>query len=377
MVKKGGKIDFSKDCNKFFRVLQKVKPFIFQFFGGKMKILVTGGAGYIGSHTVIELVKAGHEAVILDNFSNSRPEVLKRLEKITGTAIRCHEADIRDREALEKVFSANSFDCCIHFAGMKAVGESVIKPWEYYDNNIGGTLVLLDVMRKHSCKNIIFSSSATVYGNPATVPISEECPKGKCTNPYGQTKSMLEEILTDLHTADIKTNNPNCWNIVLLRYFNPIGAHKSGLIGEDPKGIPNNLMPYITQVAVGKLACLTVFGDDYDTPDGTGIRDYIHVVDLAKGHVKALSAIEKKCGVAVYNLGTGTGYSVLDIVHAFEKANSVTIPYKIGPRRPGDIAVCYSNPEKAARELGWVAENTIVDMCRDSWNWQKNNPDGF
>ena len=271
----------------------------------------------------------------------------------------------------------HKFDCCIHFAGLKAVGESVVKPWEYYENNINGTLVLLDVMRKQGCKNIIFSSSASVYGNPAQIPITETCPKGHCTNPYGQTKSMLEEILMDMHTADVKTKDPRPWNVVLLRYFNPIGAHASGLIGEDPNGIPNNLMPYITQVAMGKLDTLHVFGDDYATPDGTGVRDYIHVVDLAKGHVKALRAIEENCGVAVYNLGTGRGYSVLEVVHAFEEVSGVTIPYVIEERRPGDIAVCYSDPGKAKRELGWKAELDIYDMCRDSWNWQKKNPEGY
>ena len=275
------------------------------------------------------------------------------------------------------MFALHNFDCCIHFAGLKAVGESVEKPWEYYENNIGGTLVLLDVMRKHGCKNIIFSSSATVYGNPAEMPITEACPKGHCTNPYGQTKSMLEEILIDMHTADVKLMDPKPWNVVLLRYFNPIGAHESGLIGEDPNGIPNNLMPYITQVAVGKLDKLHVFGDDYATVDGTGVRDYIHVVDLAKGHVKALKAIEENCGVAIYNLGTGRGYSVLELVHAFEKVSGVTIPYVIEERRPGDIAVCYSDPGKAKRELGWKAEYDIYDMCRDSWNWQKKNPEGY
>lgn len=275
------------------------------------------------------------------------------------------------------MFALHNFDCCIHFAGLKAVGESVEKPWEYYENNIGGTLVLLDVMRKQDCKNIIFSSSATVYGNPAEMPITEACPKGHCTNPYGQTKSMLEEILMDMHTADVKLMDPQPWNVVLLRYFNPIGAHASGLIGEDPNGIPNNLMPYITQVAVGKLDKLHVFGDDYATPDGTGVRDYIHVVDLAKGHVKALKAIEENCGVAIYNLGTGRGYSVLEVVHAFEKVSGVTIPYVVEDRRPGDIAVCYSDPGKAKRELGWKAEYDIYDMCRDSWNWQKKNPEGY
>lgn len=342
-----------------------------------MKILVTGGAGYIGSHTVVELINAGHGVVIVDNFSNSKPEAVKRVEKITGTKITLYEADLRDRSVLEQIFAENKFDCCIHFAGMKAVGESVAKPWEYYDNNIGGTLVLLDVMRKNGCKNIIFSSSATVYGDPAEIPITENCPKGICTNPYGRTKSMLEEILTDMHTADIKNGDKNPWNIVLLRYFNPVGAHKSGMIGEDPKGLPNNLMPFITQVATGRREFLTIFGNDYDTPDGTGVRDYIHVVDLAKGHVLALGAIEKNCGVAIYNLGTGKGYSVLEMVKSFEKANSLKIPYKIGARRPGDIAACYSDPAKANRELGWIAENGIVEMCRDSWNWQKNNPDGY
>ena len=272
---------------------------------------------------------------------------------------------------MEKVFAEHSFDCCIHFAGLKAVGESVQKPWEYYDNNINGTLVLLDVMRKHGCKNIIFSSSATVYGNPAQIPIPETCPLGKCTNPYGQTKAMLEQILQDMYVADHE------WNVVLLRYFNPIGAHKSGLIGENPNGVPNNLMPYITQVAVGRLDHLNIFGDDYATPDGTGVRDYIHVVDLARGHVKALKAIADKCGVEVYNLGTGIGYSVLDIVKAFAKATGVEIPYVIAPRRAGDIAACYSNPGKAYEKLGWKAEYGIEDMCRDSWNWQKKNPNGF
>ena len=298
-------------------------------------------------------------------------------ESITGQGVPFYKVDIRDREGLSRVFALHNFDCCIHFAGLKAVGESVEKPWEYYENNIGGTLVLLDVMRKHGCKSIIFSSSATVYGNPAEMPITEACPKGHCTNPYGQTKSMLEEILIDMHTADVKLGDPKPWNVVLLRYFNPIGAHKSGLIGEDPNGIPNNLMPYITQVAVGKLDKLHVFGDDYATADGTGVRDYIHVVDLAKGHVKALKAIEENCGVAIYNLGTGRGYSVLEVVHAFEKVSGVTIPYVIEERRPGDIAVCYSDPGKAKRELGWKAEYDIYDMCRDSWNWQKKNPEGY
>lgn len=322
-----------------------------------MNILVTGGAGFIGSHTLIELIAAGHSPVVVDNLSNSSPESIHRVEKIVGQTIPFYEVDIRDREGLEKVFSNHTFDCCIHFAGLKAVGESVQKPWEYYENNIGGTLVLVDVMRKHGCKNIIFSSSATVYGAPETMPITEDCPKGTVTNPYGQTKSMLEQVLTDIQKADTD------WNVVLLRYFNPIGAHKSGTIGEDPNGIPNNLMPYITQVAVGKLQQLGVFGNDYPTHDGTGVRDYIHVVDLAKGHVCALSAIEKQCGLAIYNLGTGQGYSVLDLVKAFEKATGVKVPYAIKPRRSGDVAECWSDPSKAAKELGWKAQYGIEDMC--------------
>ncbi len=336
-----------------------------------MSILVTGGAGYIGSHTVIELLKNGYEVVVVDNLCNSSPNCLDRVEKITGKKVKFYEADIRDREALDKIFKAEKIESCIHFAGLKAVGESVAKPWEYYDNNIGGTLVLVDVMRKNNVKNIIFSSSATVYGDPAFVPITEECPKGVCTNPYGWTKSMLEQILTDIQKAD------NEWNVILLRYFNPIGADKSGLIGENPNGIPNNLMPYITQVAVGKLKELGVFGNDYDTPDGTGVRDYIHVVDLATGHVKALNKIKEKCGLKIYNLGTGNGYSVLDIVKNFEEASGVKIPYVIKPRRPGDIATCYASADKAKAELGWEAKYGIKEMCEDSWRWQKNNPNGF
>lgn len=336
-----------------------------------MNILVTGGAGFIGSHTIIELIKAHHQVVVIDNLCNAHPEALRRVSTIVGQEIPFYEADIRDRNQLEDIFQKHTFDACIHFAGLKAVGESVSMPWEYYDNNINGTLTLLDVMRKHNCKNIIFSSSATVYGSPVEIPITENCPKGQCTNPYGWTKSMLEQILTDLHTADAT------WNVVLLRYFNPIGAHPSGLIGENPNGIPNNLMPYITQVAIGKRAELGVFGNDYDTPDGTGVRDYIHVVDLANGHVKALQAIERNCGLDIYNLGTGKGYSVLDVVHAFENANNIKIPYSIKPRRPGDIATCFSDPTKAYRELGWQAQYDITEMCRDSWNWQKNNPEGF
>ena len=336
-----------------------------------MKILVTGGAGYIGSHTIIELYAAGHEVVAVDNLCNSSRESLRRVGRIVGREVPFYAADIRDRAALDRILAGGGFDCCIHFAGLKAVGESVSKPYEYYENNIGGTLVLVDALRRNGCKNIIFSSSATVYGDPAQIPITEACPKGHCTNPYGQTKSMLEEILSDIQKADPE------WNVVLLRYFNPIGAHKSGLIGENPNGIPNNLMPYITQVAVGKRAELGVFGNDYDTPDGTGVRDYIHVVDLAAGHVKALDAISRKCGLAIYNLGTGHGYSVLDVVKAFENASGVKVPYSIKPRRPGDIATCYSDPSKAWKELGWKAQYGIEEMCRDSWNWQRNNPEGF
>ena len=334
-----------------------------------MKILLTGGAGFIGSHTIVELDNAGNEVVVVDNFVNSKKETLERVAQIIGKQVQYYKADIRDREALEAVFSEHQFDAVIHFAGLKAVGESVAKPLEYYENNMSGTFVLLDVMRTHGCKNIIFSSSATVYGDPAIIPITEECPKGQCTNPYGQTKSMLEEVLKDVQRADTE------WNVVLLRYFNPIGAHASGLIGENPNGIPNNLMPYITQTAIGIRKELGVFGNDYDTPDGTGVRDYIHVVDLALGHVAALKAIERKCGLAVYNLGTGHGYSVLDVVKAFEKANGLHVPYKIMPRRPGDIATCYCDPSKAKQELGWEAKYGIEDMCRDSWRFQCNVPE--
>ena len=337
-----------------------------------MKILVTGGAGFIGSHTLIELYAAGHTAVVVDNLCNSCSESLKRVASIIGCEVPFYEVDIRDAAGLDRVLDEHSdIECCIHFAGLKAVGESVSKPLEYYENNINGTLVLLDSMRRHGLKNIIFSSSATVYGNPAIIPITEECPKGQCTNPYGQTKSMLEQVLTDLQKSDSE------WNVVLLRYFNPIGAHQSGLIGENPNDIPNNLMPYVTQVAVGKRTELGVFGNDYDAHDGTGVRDYIHVVDLARGHVCALGAIQRKCGLAIYNLGTGKGYSVLDIVNTFQKVNGVKVPYSIRPRRPGDIATCYSDPSKAWRELGWKAQFGIEEMCRDSWNWQKKNPDGF
>lgn len=336
-----------------------------------MNILLTGGAGYIGSHTIIELDKAGHSVVVVDNLVNSNPIALERVAKIIGKKIPFYKADVRDREAMQKVFSENKIDAVIHFAGLKAVGESVEKPLEYYENNMNATFVLLDVMRNNGCKNIIFSSSATVYGDPAIIPITEDCPKGHCTNPYGQTKSMLEEVLMDVQKADPE------WNVVLLRYFNPIGAHQSGTIGENPNGIPNNLMPYITQTAVGKRKELGVFGNDYDTPDGTGVRDYIHVCDLAAGHVAALQAIQRKAGLAIYNLGTGHGYSVLDVVKAFIKVNGVDVPYSIKPRRAGDIATCYCNPAKAKAELGWEAKYGIEEMCRDSWNWQKNNPEGY
>ena len=336
-----------------------------------MAILVTGGAGYIGSHTCIELVNAGYDVVVLDNLCNSCQESLKRVGQIVGKEIKFYEADIRDAKALADIFAAEEIDAVIHFAGLKAVGESVEIPLAYYDNNIGGTVTLCNAMKDAGVKNIIFSSSATVYGDPAFIPITEECPKGQCTNPYGWTKSMLEQILTDLHTSDPE------WNVVLLRYFNPVGAHKSGLIGEDPKGIPNNLMPYITQVAVGKRECLGVFGNDYDTHDGTGVRDFIHVVDLADGHVKALKKIEEKAGVCVYNLGTGNGYSVLDMVKAFSKACGHEIKYEIKDRRPGDIATCYADPSKAKAELGWEAARGLEEMCEDSWRWQSNNPNGY
>ena len=334
-----------------------------------MKILVTGGAGYIGSHTCVELLEADYEVVVVDNLSNSSEEALKRVEKITGKTLTFYEGDLLDEPFLEKVFTSEKPDAVIHFAGYKAVGESVEKPLEYYHNNITGTLLLCDTMRKADCKKIVFSSSATVYGDPAFVPITEDCPKGVITNPYGQTKSMIEQILTDLWVSDPE------WNVTLLRYFNPIGAHSSGMIGEDPKVIPNNLVPYIARVAVGKLEKLGVFGDDYDTPDGTGVRDYIHVTDLAAGHVSALAHMKK--GVEVYNLGTGCGYSVLDVVKAYGKACGKEIPYEIKDRRPGDIAVCYSDPSKAEKELGWKAIRDIEQMCKDSYHWQSLNPDGY
>lgn len=336
-----------------------------------MAILITGGAGFIGSHTVVELQNAGYDVVVVDNLSNSSEVSLKRVEEITGKPVKFYKVDLLDRDALNDVFEKETIESCIHFAGLKAVGESVAKPWEYYNNNISGTLILLDVMRKHNVKNIVFSSSSTVYGTPEVIPVTEACPKGEITNPYGHTKSMLEQVLTDIQKAD------NEWNVILLRYFNPIGAHKSGKIGENPNGIPNNLMPYITQVAVGKLKELGVFGNDYDTPDGTGVRDYIHVVDLALGHVKAVEKIKENPGLRIYNLGTGIGYSVLDIVKAFEEANGVKIPYVIKERRAGDIACNYADASLAKEELGWEAQNGIKEMCEDSWRWQSNNPNGF
>ncbi len=336
-----------------------------------MSVLVTGGTGYIGSHTCVELLEAGYDVIVLDNLSNSSEASLKRVEEITGKTIKFYKGDILDRDILNQIFSTEKIDSCIHFAGLKAVGESVAKPWEYYNNNVVGTLTLVDVMRQNNCKNIIFSSSATVYGDPDTVPITEECPKKACSNPYGWTKSMSEQILMDMQKAD------NEWNVVLLRYFNPIGAHKSGRIGEAPNGIPNNLMPYITKVAVGKLEQLNVFGNDYDTHDGTGVRDYIHVVDLANAHVLAMKRIENNTGLSVYNVGTGQGYSVLDVVKSFEEASGVKIPYVIRDRRPGDIAVSYCSPSKAKEELGFEARYGIKEMCEDSWRWQKNNPEGY
>lgn len=335
-----------------------------------MKILVTGGAGYIGSHTLIKLIEGGHTPVVLDNFVNSCKESLARVEKITGKAVRLYTGDVRDKLILEKIFAENKIDWVIHFAGLKAVGESCSMPIEYYDNNLGGTLALLEVMKKCGCKRIVFSSSATVYGTPEKLPLDESCAVGGTTNPYGTSKYFQEIMLTDVWKSD------NEWTVVLLRYFNPVGAHESGLIGEDPKGIPNNLTPYIAKVAVGELKEVGVFGDDYDTPDGTGVRDYIHVVDLAAGHVAAINKTQKS-GVYVYNLGTGKGYSVLDVIHAFEKACGKKLPYAIKPRRAGDIAACYADAAKAERELGWKAELGIDEMCQSLWNWQRKNPKGY
>ncbi len=335
-----------------------------------MKVLVTGGAGYIGSHTCVELLNAGHDVVVVDNLSNSHPEALRRVEEITGRSVAFHQVDICDKEAMGAIFENNGIDAVIHFAGLKAVGESVAKPELYYHNNVYGTLVLCEAMAANDVFNIVFSSSATVYGDPATVPITEEFPLS-ATNPYGRTKLMIEEILRDFHQAD------NRWNAILLRYFNPVGAHESGRIGEDPNDIPNNLCPYISQVAVGKLQQLSVFGDDYDTADGTGVRDYIHVVDLALGHLKALEKLADNPGAVAYNLGTGKGYSVLEMVAAFEKAAGVKIPYQIVDRRSGDVASCYADPAFAAKELNWQASRGVEEMTNDSWRWQKNNPNGY
>ncbi len=335
-----------------------------------MSILVTGGAGFIGSHTLVELLEQGYDVVVVDNLCNSSKESLERVKQITGKEITFYQVDLLDRIALREVFEKEKIDSVIHFAGLKAVGESVAKPMEYYWNNITGTLVLCDEMKKHGVKNIVFSSSATVYGNPATVPIREDFPLS-VTNPYGRTKLMLEDILRDIYHADPQ------WNIIILRYFNPIGAHESGLIGEDPKGLPNNLAPYITKVAAGKLEVLGVFGSDYDTPDGTGVRDYIHVVDLAQGHVKAIERLQQKPGICTYNLGTGKGYSVLDLVREFSKVSGREIPYEIKPRRPGDIATCYADPSLAEKEMGWTALRGLEEMCMDAWRWQKNNPEGY
>lgn len=335
------------------------------------KVLITGGAGYIGSHTALELLNEGYEVVVYDNLYNSSEESIKRVEELTGKQVTFYEGDVLDEKALEAMFEAEKIDAVIHCAALKAVGESVQKPLEYYHNNITGTLTLMGVMDRMGVKNIVFSSSATVYGSPEIIPITEECPKGECTNPYGWTKSMMEQIMSDVQKAK------SDWNVVLLRYFNPVGAHESGRIGEDPKGIPNNLMPYISQVAVGKLEKLGVCGDDYDTPDGTGVRDYIHVVDLAIGHVKAIDYILTNPGLDVINLGTGVGYSVLDMVKAFSKACGKEIPYEIKPRRAGDIAMCYADPKKAKEVLGWEAKRGLDEMCADTWRWQSQNPNGY
>ena len=336
-----------------------------------MNILVTGGAGYIGSHTCVELLENGCGVIVIDNLCNSNPESLKRVQELTGKSLKFYEGDVRDEALLRKIFAENEIGCVIHFAGLKAVGESVSMPWKYYDNNLNSTLVLTKVMGEVGMKNIIFSSSATVYTGDNEMPLRETSRTGSCTNPYGWTKYMTEQILSGMCTAD-----PD-WSVVLLRYFNPIGAHESGRIGEDPRGTPNNLMPYITQVAIGRREKLTVYGNDYDTPDGTGVRDYIHVVDLAKGHVAAVKYVLEHNGCDVFNLGTGCGYSVLDMVRAFEAANGVPVPYVIAPRRPGDLATCYADPAKSAEVLGWKAEKNLQDMCRDSWNWQRTNPLGY
>ena len=336
-----------------------------------MKVLVTGGAGYIGSHTCVELLNEGYEVVVVDNLCNSNPESLKRVQELTGKTLKFYEGDVRDEALLKKIFAENEVSCVIHFAGLKAVGESVAMPWEYYDNNLNSTLVLTKVMKEVGMKNLIFSSSATVYTADNEMPLKETSRTGYCTNPYGWTKYMTEQILSGMSHADKE------WSIVLLRYFNPIGAHHSGRIGEDPRGIPNNLMPYITQVAVGRREQLNVFGNDYDTPDGTGVRDYIHVVDLARGHGAAVKYATENAGCEVFNLGTGTGYSVLDMVHTFIDVNRVAVPYQIVERRPGDIGTCYADPAKSAEKLHWKAEKTLADMCRDSWNWQSKNPMGF
>ena len=336
-----------------------------------MSILVTGGAGFIGSHTCVELLNAGYDVVIVDNLYNASEKAVDRVKEITGKDLKFYQVDIRDREGLNEVFDKEDVESVIHFAGLKAVGESVQKPLEYYENNIGGTITLCDVMRSHGVKNIIFSSSATVYGDPAFIPITEECPKGVCTNPYGWTKWMLEQILTDLHTADPE------WNVVLLRYFNPIGAHKSGMIGEDPKGIPNNLMPYIAQVAVGRRDSLAIFGNDYPTEDGTGVRDYIHVMDLADGHVVAMEKLANKPGVHIYNLGAGVGSSVLDVVNAFSKACGKPVNYHFAPRREGDLPAYWADASKADRELNWRVTRTLDEMAQDTWHWQSRHPQGY
>ena len=336
-----------------------------------MNILVTGGAGYIGSHTCVELLNAGYGVVVVDNLCNSNSKSLERVEALTGKKVKFYEGDVRDEALMRKIFQENELSAVIHFAGLKAVGESVAQPWRYYDNNLNSTLVLTKVMGEAGVKRIIFSSSATVYSGDNEMPLRETSRTGNCTNPYGWTKYMTEQILSGMCNADKE------WSVVLLRYFNPIGAHESGRIGEDPRGIPNNLMPYITQVAIGRRDHLSIFGNDYDTPDGTGVRDYIHVVDLAKGHVAAVKYVTENEGCEVFNLGTGTGYSVLDMVHAFEEANGVKVPYEIVARRPGDLATCYADPAKSAEVLGWKAEKNLVDMCRDSWRWQSQNPMGY